>query len=83
MSLEKEKLTGLFLRAPNIQFNIVLKINVDVSFFGNMSRSGYRGLIRNSVGGWLIRFSGSFVVLLSMLIPSFKLMGYYWLEMKV
>jgi hypothetical protein len=38
----------------------VIKVNVDGSSIGNPSRSGFRGLLRNSLGGWIIVFAGSY-----------------------
>ncbi|CAJ2636315.1 unnamed protein product [Trifolium pratense] len=35
-----------------------VKLNVDGSSLGNPGRSGYGGIIRNNVGGWLYSFSG-------------------------
>ncbi|PNX95448.1 ribonuclease H [Trifolium pratense] len=34
-----------------------VKLNVDGSSLGNFGRSGYGGIIRNNVGGWLYGFS--------------------------
>jgi len=37
----------------------VIKVNVDGSSIGNPSKSRFEGLLRNSLGGWIIGFVGS------------------------
>lgn len=37
----------------------MIKVNIDGSSIGNPGRSGFWGLLRNSLGGWIIGFDGS------------------------